>query len=188
MHRTAWAVWIMAAVALGASRDATASTVGPGTNAASESLLTIEKALIGPYTQAAFVIANSASDWDAAMDSLDHAGALQVTPPPPAPAGIDWGREVVILAASGFSGNDVTLELTPVGNASVALGALWTPLGNDASWAMPYHLVRTIKRGWLHSQVVVGANVGTALPISGADDVPDPALSVSWGSVKALYH
>jgi len=191
MHRTAWVriVMLMAGLlaAAGLAHTAGAATA-QATAAMSEQLVTIEKALTGPYIGRAFVVANSAADWTAAMSALGSAHALETNLGPPAPANVDWNTEAVILIAAGSGGGyDVTLELTPAGGNQVSLGALWTPLGNEGAWAYPYDLVHTVKRGWLTTQVVIGDAAAAALPISGLEDVPAAAVLSSWGGVKALY-
>jgi len=164
-----------------------ANSARAGGQSAAAQLVPVENGSSGPYVGQALVIANSPDDWNNSMSVLENAGALQVTPAPPAPANVDWSQEVVILVAAGNSGYDVSLQLSSAGPGRSALNAIWTPLGNDAAWRMPYVMVKTAKRGWLASTTQLAAQAVAALPVAGAEDLSLASAPVTWGGLKALY-
>jgi hypothetical protein len=183
MNRNAMSLAVMMVVSV----VTLASSARASGQSAVPQLVPVENGCNGPYVGQALVIANSVNDWNASMATLEAAGALQVTPAPPAPANVDWSHEVVILVAAGMSGYDVALQLSSAGAGRSALNAVWTPLGNDASWKMPYVMVKTAKRGWLASATQLASQAVASLPVSGTEDLSLASAPVTWGGLKALY-
>jgi hypothetical protein len=153
--------------------------------ASSDELVTIEKAMYGPYGKQTLVVANSEADWNQMMNALEGDGNLTVVPAPAAPQ-VDWSRYSVVLLAAGPTGYDVTLKLTSHSNGTVTLDPEYIPLGADGGESLPYHLVMMEKHPWLKTQLWEDAGVATALPMSGSDTSSSTVMS-SWGAVKASY-
>lgn len=153
--------------------------------ATSDELVTIEKAMYGPYGKQTLVVANSEADWNQMMSTLEGNGSLTVSPAPAAPQ-VDWSRYSVVLLAAGPTGYDVTLKLTQHSNGTMTLDPEYTPLANDGGESLPYHLVMMEKHAWLKSQLVEDSGVAAALPMSGSDPSSSTVV-LSWGAVKASY-
>jgi hypothetical protein len=157
--------------------------------AVSDELVTIEKALYGPFGRQTFLIANGPGEWKKMMRQLEASGGLAVVPAPDAPE-IDWSRYCVVLIAAGQTGYDVSLQLHPQGIGNVKLFSEYVPLGaQDGGEFLPYHLAMMTKHAWLPTQLWEDADVATALPLSGSEFslAPLAALVQSWGAVKASY-
>ena len=152
----------------------------------SDGLVPLENPADGPYGKPTFMVANSANEWNEQMRKLEANGSLAIVPGPEAPQDVDWSRECVVLIAAGRSGYDVSLTLTARGTGRVELAASYTPLVQDGGESLPYYLGKMEKHAWLPTQLWEGADVVTALPLSGVDSAV-PAGLPSWGAVKALY-
>jgi len=155
------------------------------TAAVSDELVTIEKAMYGPYGKQTLLVANSESDWNQMMSSMEGDGNLTVSPGPAAPQ-VDWSHYCVVLLAAGPTGYDVTLKLTSHSDGTVTLDPEYVPLGADGGESLPYHLVMMEKHSWLKTQLVEDSGVAAALPVSGSD-APSSTVLLSWGAVKASY-
>jgi hypothetical protein len=156
------------------------------TAARSDELVTIEKAMYGPYGKPVFLVANSEADWNQLMSDLAADGGLTVVPGPEAPK-VDWVRDCVVLLTAGSTGYDVALQLVPEGNGNVTLEAVYVQLpGQDGGESLPYYLGRTEKHPWLKTQLQQDAAVSSALPVSGRD-TSSPTVGLSWGAIKASY-
>lgn len=153
--------------------------------ATSDELVTIEKAMYGPYGKQTLMVANSETDWNQMMSAMAGDGNLMVTPAPEAPQ-VDWSHYSVVLLAAGPTGYDVTLKLTSHSDGTKTLDPEYVPLGADGGESLPYHLVMLEKHAWLKTQLVEDSGVGAALPMSGSD-TPSSTVSASWGAVKASY-
>ena len=151
-----------------------------------DELVTIEKALYGPYGRQTFLVANGPGEWKKMMRQLEASGGLAVVPAPDAPQ-IDWSRFCVVLIASGQTGYDVSLQLHPHGLGNVKLDPEYVSLGGqDGGEFLPYQLAKLEKHPWLPTQLWEGADVDSALPLSGSD-TPLAAVAQSWGAVKSTY-
>jgi len=110
---------------------------------------TVDRNVVGPWTEACADLFTSAAEWDAAMSDLAAAGGLSVLPGPEAPA-VDWKRESVVLVTLGEQGSGASgVEIKAMhrqGNHAV-LDVEVTPPGPYAYMTAPYHIIRFDAKG-----------------------------------------
>jgi hypothetical protein len=145
----------------------------------------------GEFSAPALVLANSAAEWDRAMQMLENRGGLMVTPPRSGKDLVDWSSQAVILVALGSYPNEqYVLDVTQVrSRGTQLLVTVQIGLNNPTEQAMtsPYEIV-TIPRGtWKSAQAEYGPQGGAGFAQQSLSVDAAMQAAVTWGGVKGLY-
>lgn len=118
--------------------------------------ITLDQGRHGEFRKPILMIATSRESWERGIDTLESSEALWVEPGRHAPDSVEWGREGVILVASGGGESDAVILQVRQQGSRLRIAARFPYLGKDSVRYSTYHLVKFESWGDVSDLVITG--------------------------------
>ena len=143
--KAAMVMGLMAGAGMGKANVAAA---GDLSNMKPVAFSTIERNPFGIWLRPFMVMATSPAEWDQAMDEIAATNELLLVTDIPAPQGVDWSKEAVVVVGGGRATSVKVRDVRRDGNTAVLDVLERTPLQlYNFNEVAPYHIIKIDRRG-----------------------------------------